>query len=225
MGSVRRAAIVLVLVLSLLATASPLTVSAGPGCLPSAISVGAFALSQIDPLSWLTYRDAEHGFGVRYPAEFRAADVASTHIVRGAVVTFIPACNPVADGAARRTNLVEFSVSIGVTDLLAPHHLRLAPLTALHLTSGMNGQHYKNGGLPFAKHYYAEGAVGNIYETISYCTGYSGKRYEISLFLHTGNPSVYEPGSITVFDPDVLIGLFEKMVRTFFPVGQIAQPG
>ena len=224
MGGIRGATILAVQILSFSAAASLLAVSASSACLPPTNSQGAVVLGQIDPANWPTYRDAEYGFSIRYPGEFRTAEVPCAHIVRGAAVTFIPTANLLAESAGRRTNLVEFSVSIGVIDHPAPYHLRPTPLTALHLTSGSDGQHCEIGGLHFAKSYSAEGAVGNRYETISYCTDYSGRHYEISLFLHTGNPSVYEPGSITVFNPDQLIGLFERMVRTFFPVGRIARP-
>ena len=180
---------------------------------------------QTDPAHWLTYFDAEQGFAISYPAGFRLAKVPIEHIVRGAVVTFIPTANPLTEAFGERTNLIEFSVSIGVTHLSGPRHLGAAPLPAAHLTRGLADQQNEAGGLHFFRSYAVEGAMGNRYETISYCTDYSGRRYEICLFLHTGNPSIYEPGSITVFDPDMLIGLLEAMVRTFFPIGQSAHLG
>lgn len=224
MGDVRKAAILPILVLSFSAAVSLLAVSADEGCLPSGIPHRAVLRNEIDPANWLTYLDAERGFGIRHPAGFRPAKVSSEHIARGAVVTFFPTASPLTEDVARKTNLVEFSVSIGVADLPGARHSGLAPPATSHLTSSMDGQYHETGGLQFVKSQYVEGAAGNRYETISYCTDYSGKRYEICLFLHTVNPGVYEPGFITLFDSDTLVGIFEGMVRTFFHVGQISHP-
>jgi len=224
LDGVREASILTILVLSFSAAASLLALPADEGCQASAIPQRAVLASEIDPGSWLTYLDAERGFGIRYPAGFRPAKVPSEHIAIGAVVTFIPTARPLPEDVGKKSNLVDVSVSIGVIDLPGANHVGLARLAISHLTSSAGDPCYEAGSLHFVKSYSAEGAVGNRYETTSYCTHYSGKRYEICLFLHTVNPGVYEPGCVTVFDPGVLVGLLEGMVRTFFPAGQISHP-
>lgn len=213
-----RAAILPLLMLLLLVAASLSSTSAGSDCLLSAISRASLALDQGELGDWLTYWSCEYEFRIRYPSEFRVASTPSAHIVRGAVVTFVSACDPSIEGTGTRTNLFEFSVTIGVTNPPVPPHLRGSPCAASALTIGLDGQHVGTG-VPFAKHYSAEGAVGNRYEKVCYFTDCGDQRYEISLFMHTGNPSFYEPGSITVFDSNVLIDLFERMVHTFLPAG------
>lgn len=218
MRIVCKTAILLLLVLSLLGAASLSSTSAGSDCLLSAVFQASHAPDQDELGDWLAYWNTKYGFGIRHPSGFRVASVPSAHIVRGALVTFVTACNSSIEGTGTRTNLFEFSVTIGVTDSPVPQHLRDVPCPARVLTSGLDGQH-DGAVIPFAKRYSAEGGVGNRYEKVSYFTDCGDQRYEISLFMHTGNPSFYEPGSITLFDPDVLIGLFEKMVHTFLPAG------
>jgi len=164
---------------------------------------------------WHTYRNDEYGFQIKYPPHFDLAEDANVLVASGAVVTFIPAYNTSIDGTGAKTNLIAFSVTVGVTDcILAPSQEGVVCLThasehELNRPCDMDTR--------FAKSYSAEGAAGNRYEMFSYFTDCGDSRYEIALFVHSGNPGCYTPDAITIFNPTEIACLFEMMVATFLP--------
>lgn len=169
-----------------------------------------------DTTNWHTYRNDECGFQVKYPPDFDLATDANTLVASGAVVTFIPTSDPSIDGAGAKTNLCGFSVTIGVTDAPVAPSQQGASCLAYAPEHGLNGQR-DVGLIRFAKRYSSEGAAGNRYEKLSYLTDCGDRRYEIALFVHSGNPGCYSSGAITIFDSTEIARLFETMVSTFLP--------
>lgn len=165
---------------------------------------------------WHTYSNDEYGFQIKYPPDFDLAEDANALVALGAVVTFIQTSDPSIDGTGAKTNLIAFSVTIGVTDSPAALRQRSAFCLAYAPEYELNGPH-DVGHTRFAKSYSSEGAAGNRYEKLSYLTDCGGRRYEIALFVHSGNPGCYPPDSITIFDPAAIVRLFETMVATFLP--------
>ncbi len=165
-------------------------------------------------VNWSTYWNDEHGFQIKYPPHFDLAEDANALVVSGAVVTFIPSYDPSIDGTGAKTNLIAFSVTVGVTDCLA------APPQGGVVCLASASEHELNrprnvGPTCFAKSYSSEGAAGNRYEKISYFTDCGDSCYEITLFVHSGNPGCYAPDAITIFNPAKIARLFETMVSTF----------
>jgi len=153
---------------------------------------------------WLDYRSESHGIRICYPSDFTALESAEGLVAEGGVVTFCPTFDPSINQAGMRTNLHEFRVCVGVTDA-SPHNSRAPEFADLIVLGGREFEVYR----------FAEGAVGNRYETLSYVTVQDGKRFEITLFLHYGHPDCYDPGLITPFDARAIYTMFERMVHTF----------
>jgi len=168
----------------------------------------------VDTTGWNTYEDEGHGFQIKYPHDFIAAEYAYENVTSGAVVTFVPTFDPSIDRTGAKTNLFDFSVTIAVTEELAALLKQNASCLARARECRLDGQR-EVGSIRFARYYYGEGAVGNRYEKLSYCTTCGGTRYEIALFIHSGNPDCYSPGAITIFDPAEILHLFDTMVGTF----------
>jgi hypothetical protein len=171
---------------------------------------------QSDTTDWYTYRDDEHGFQIKYPPDFDLAEDANVLVASEAVVTFIPAYDPSIDGTGAKTNLIAFSVTVGVTDCL------VAPSQGGVVCLAYPPEHELNrprnvGPTCFVKSYSSEGAAGNRYEKFSYFTDCGDSRYEIALFVHSGNPGCYSADAITIFNPAEIACLFEMMVATFLP--------
>ena len=170
------------------------------------------ALDRTGPLLPNVYRNEQYGFQMSYPANFEIAAVPNELAAAGAVVTFVPGYDPSIDGRGAKTNLISFSVTIGVTHApaapsgSAPHRQH----SARQSLQWCNARR-----IPFTRNHASEGAVGNRYETLSYRTSRGGRRYEIVLFVHSANPGNYSPGGIAIFDRARVTRLFETMVSTF----------
>ena len=172
--------------------------------------------SRSNTADWHTYRNDKHGFQIKYPPDFDLAKEANTLVALGAVVTFIPTYDPMIDGTGAKTNLIAFSVTISVTDSPMAPTQRSAFCPAYVPEPGLNGLR-DVGHTRFAKSYSSEGAVGNRYERFSYLMDWGDGRYEIALFVHSGNPGCYAPDDITIFDPAEIARFFETMAGTFLP--------
>jgi len=194
-----------------------------PSGMASGLDYSQFEVSKVlgtsgwsDTPDWYTYRNDEYGFQIKYPPDFNLAEDANALVASGAVVTFIPAYNPSIDRTGAKTNLIAFSVTIGVTDSPVAPPQRSAFCLAYapeHELNGLSdGSHTR-----FAKSYFSEGAVGNRYETFSYLADCGDKCYEIALFVHSGNPGCYPTDAVTIFDAAEIALLFETMVGTFLP--------
>jgi len=167
-----------------------------------------------DTTDWRTYRSDEYGFQVKYPPGFELARSANALVASGAVATFVWVSDPSIDGTGEKTNLIALSVTIGVSDSpVAPTRwsafcLACAPGPEL---DGLRSVCHTG----FTKSYCSEGGVGNRYEKSSYVTGCGNIRYEIALFVHSGNPGCYAPDTIAIFDPAEIARVVETMVGTF----------
>jgi len=161
---------------------------------------------------WSVYRNDEYRFQIMYPPTFDRADVPNTLVTNGAVVTFVPAYDPSINEAGDRTNLISLSVTIGVSDSTGVPETETESDAPNDLVIRVWGRHPR-----FVRTYRSEGAVGSRYETVAFATRLPGKRYEITLFVHSANPGCYPAGTITIFDAAETLRLFETMVRTFSP--------
>lgn len=212
----RRGAIIALLLVSLVGTA---TLSGmAPGFDYSQFEVlGVLDASRwSNTTDWHTYRNDEYGFQIKYPPDFNLAENANALVVSGAVVTFIQASDPSIDGTGAKTNLIAFSVTIGVTDSPVAPPQRSALCLAYAPEHELNGPR-DVGHSRFAKSYSSEGGMGNRYEKFSYIMDCGNSRYEIALFVHSGNPGCYAPDAITIFDSAEIARFFETMVGTFLP--------
>jgi len=211
-----RATLVTLFVVLLIGTGSSL--SQGSSLLGS--QFGALAMvpasGRVDTTEWHSYENEEYGFQIKYPDDFIPTEHAHELVTSGAVVTFVPTFDPSIDRTGAKTNLYDFSVTIGVTD---------APVALLQQDAScymyaherrLDGQ-WKVGSVRFARYYFSEAAVGNRYEKLSYCTACGGTCYEIALFVHYGSPYCYSPGAIKIFDPTEILRLFDTMAGTFLP--------
>jgi hypothetical protein len=167
-----------------------------------------------DTTDWKTYEDEEYGFQIKYPDDFIRTEHAYELVVSGAVVTFAPSFDPSIDRTGAKTNLHDFSVTIGVTDAPVVVSQQEGACSAYAHERRLNGLR-RVGGIRFARYCFSEGAVGNRYEKLSYRTACGDTCYEIALFVHYGNPYCYSPGAIKIFDPTAILRLFDTMVSTF----------
>ena len=209
----RRGAIVAILLLLLVGRATLSSIA--PGFDYPQLEVLQVS-SRSNTADWHTYRNDKHGFQIKYPPDFNLAKEANTLVALEAVVTFIPAYDPTIDGTGAETNLIAFSVTIGVTDSPGAPTQRSAFCQAYVPEPGLNGP--RDVSLTrFTKSYSSEGAVGNRYERFSYFMDCGDSRYVIALFVHSGNPGCYPPDAITIFDSARIARFFETMVGTFLP--------
>jgi len=212
----KRAAIVALLLVSLIGTATLSSMALGFGYSRFEVSGVLGASDWSNPADWRTYRNDEYEFQIKYPSDFDLSEDANALVASGAVVTFIQTSDPSIDGEGAKTNLIAFSVTIAVTD--SPVALRqrsafvLACALEYEVDGPRDGVHTR-----FVKSYYSEGAAGNRYEKLSYLADCGDKRYEIVLFVHSGNPGCYSTDAITIFDPVAMELLIEAMVGTFSP--------
>ncbi len=168
----------------------------------------------VDTTGWHRYENKEYGFQIKHPVNFISTEDAYELVTSGAVVTFVPTFDPSTDGTGAKTNLYDFSVTIGVTDAPVALSQQDASCSAYAHERRLNGLR-EVGSILFATYYFSEGAVGNRYEKLSYRTACGDTCYEIALFVHYGNPYCYSPGAITIFDPTEILRLFDTMVGTF----------
>jgi len=164
------------------------------------------------PAEWPVYQNDEYRFRIKYPPDFDKAEVPNTLVTNGAAVIFVPAYDPSVNEAGERTNLISFSVTIGVSNLEATPEQNTHAGVSDDLRSRVCGLYPH-----FVWSCRSEGAVGNRYETEVFATTFAGKRYEITLFVHSANPGCYPDGTITIFDIAEIAQLFKMMVRTFSP--------
>jgi hypothetical protein len=169
-----------------------------------------------DEPGWPAYWNDEYGFRIEYPPSLCLAKVPNALIAKGAVVTFVPAYDPSMDGAGAKTNLISFSVTIGVTACSRTSSQETTSCVPYGPEQSLDGPDSPT--IRFARRHSAEGAAGNRYETLRCLADCGDRRYEIALFLHSGNPGCYAPGAITIFDSTEIKRLFETMLSTFLPV-------
>ena len=167
---------------------------------------------------WGVYRNSEYRFEIMYPPGWAVAETPNPLGAYDAVVTFVPAYDPSINEGGVKTNLISASVTVAVSDFSG--------------TLGQKGEHGARNDLPkavcilnpprigFVRTVSAEGAVGNRYEKSTLATSFDGRRYEISLFVHSANPGCYSVGTITVFDSVKIERLFETMASTFLLTGR-----
>jgi len=209
-----RAVLLALFVALLIGTGSSL--SQGSSLLDS--QFGALAMipasGWVDTTGWHSYENEECGFQIKYPDDFIPTEHAYELVASGAMVTFVPTFDLSIDGTGAKTNLYDFSVTIGVTDASTPLSEQGASCNMYAHERRLNG-HRELGSVRFARYYFSEGAAGNRYEKISYRTACGGTCYEIALFVHYGSPYCYSPGAIKIFDPTVILRLFDTMASTF----------
>jgi len=210
----RRAAIVALLLVPLVGTVALSSVVPGFDYSQFEVSGALDASRWSNTTDWHTYRNDEYGFQIKYPADFDLAEDANALVASGAVVTFIPTFDPSIDETGAKTNLLAFSVTVGVTDSPVAPPQRSALCLACAPEHELNGPR-DVGHSRFAKSYSSEGGMGNRYEKFSYIMDCGNRRYEIALFMHSGNPGCYALGAITIFDSAEIARFFETMVGTF----------
>jgi len=168
----------------------------------------------VDTTGWHSYENEEYGFQIKYPDDFIPTEHAYELVTSGAVVKFVPTFDPSIDRTGAKTNLYEFSVTIGVADGAAALSGQDASCYMYAHGRRLNGQR-EVGSVRFARYYFSEGAVGNRYEKLSYRAACGGTCYEIALFVHYGSPYCYSPGAIKIFDLGEILRLFDTLVGTF----------
>lgn len=161
---------------------------------------------------WTVYQNDEYRFRIKYPTTFEEAEVPSSLVTNGAVVSFVPGYDPSVNEAGERTNLISFSVTIGVSNSedVFEQKTQTGALDDLQSRVWTSYPH-------FVRSCLFEGAVGNRYKSEVFATTFAGKRYEIALFVHSANPGCYPAGVVTIFDSAEIAWLFETMVSSFSP--------
>lgn len=210
-----KATVATLLLVPLVSATAPLGMSLGFGHFQLETAAVPRVSGRGGATDWHTYWNDEYRFQIKYPPNFDLAKEPNTLVASGAVVTFTPASDPSIDRTGAKTNLIAFSVTVGVADCsVAPSQRSVSclPCTPEHRLDGHDAHH-----TCFAGCYSAEGAVGNRYEKLSYVTHRGDRHYEIALFVHSGSPGCYAPGAIKVFDPAEVTRLFQTMVGTFLP--------
>jgi hypothetical protein len=207
-----KAAVTLLVVIPALSLAFPSTIASDRNRPELEMTSSGPPLSRGRPSNWNVYRSEPYGFQMQYPPDFEIAAVPNALAAEGAVVTFVPRYDPSIDSRGAKTNLIGFSVTVGVTSsAVAPS----STVSCLSRGARQNLHWSPSRRIPFARHPSSEGAAGNRYQTLSYLTDRGGRAYEIVLFIHSGNPGNYSPGAITTFDRAEITRLFDVMVSTF----------
>jgi hypothetical protein len=156
---------------------------------------------------WNVYQNEEYGFEVRYPEDF-AMDVCYPAAVRGdLVVSFRLVDSKYYSG----TNLLDACVIIGVSQDEADLPTCLEPKNALEESLGEQ----EINSITFHKGSFSEGAVGNVFEEISYRTIHRDGCYEIALFMHSGNIGAYTPGTVSEFNREGVLEKLYQVLSTF----------
>jgi len=196
MRLVRRGVIkaVVLLVSGILTCAPP--AQAGPAA--ALACAGSHAPEAQLPRGWRIYSSPETGFSIGYPAGWVLIEPGDDLVLPDAVVTFMPAGDCTVDVSGMGTNLIDVSVSVAV---------RKSPWAARSDADSQSA-------MVFTRTRFCEGAAGNRYETIVYSAVVHGGSYSVALFIHSGNPGCYTPGSIVLFDRAPLLEFFDRMVGT-----------
>ena len=186
----------------------------GVRCSRLALPLLSLGLTGVGADSWITYQSNEYGFLIKYPHDYVLAEAAFELAAPGAVVTFVPTFDPSADRTGANTNLLEVSVTVGVTLASALSSHRGFPgcdCCIVHRPSGSS----EDGDGFFLTCRRTEGAAGHRFSLLSYSTVCGDRRYEIALCLHYANPDCYSPGTIRSFDQTEIVRVFEAMVGAF----------
>ncbi len=116
----------------------------------------------------------------------------NTLVADCAVATFVPAYDPSNNEEGAKTNLMSCSVTIAVSDFPGVYGQKTergAPTNLPNAVCIPNPQR-----IDFLQTFSSEGALGNRYEKSTLTTSFAGRRYEISLFVHSSNPGCYPVG-------------------------------
>ena len=175
-------------------------------------SAGSVSLSRGHTCRVERLHERRAPISIRYPPTIDWAEAPNTLVTNGAVVSFVPQYDPSVNEAGERTNLISFSVTIGVSDSEDPPEQETQAGAFAHPQSRVC-EPYPH----FVRTCLSEGAVGNRYKTEVFATTFAGKRYEITLFVHSANPGCYPARTITIFDCAGIAWLFETMVSSFSP--------
>jgi hypothetical protein len=155
-----------------------------------------------------TYRDAEHGFAVRYPADFAVDAACPTQgIVADPLVTFRLAEDAYYAGTTLRDACVSVAVERDEAETSTCTGLR-GPNEAHWGQEEINGVLFSvvsRGGV----------AAGHNHELLSYRTLHAGACYEVTLLLHYVTPGVYAPGTVAEFDRDVVLDRLRQVLQGF----------
>lgn len=161
---------------------------------------------------WQEYENSSHGFCIRYPKNLTPSTGGDfSDVISGQVVAFVP----VTLDPYSSTNLVNYSVLIGVTKRLSPSaaatEMKRNPLYAAEIQTRQGNE---INGLYFSRYYSSEGAAGHWYEKVSCRVVVRGIRYEMAMLIHSVNLGAM-PAGVVPFDAARLGRLFETMVYTF----------
>lgn len=161
-----------------------------------------------DPtMGWSVYQNRDHGFEVRYPQDF-AMDLCYPAAVGGdAAASFRLVDSKYHSG----TNLLDACVIIGVSQDEGDLPTCLEPRNALEESLGEQ----EINSITFYKGSFSEGAVGNVFEGISYRTIHRDACYDIALFMHSGNIGAYTPGTVSEFNREEVLEKLHQVLSTF----------
>ncbi len=202
-----------VLLCAVLLAATVSTAVASDPTEPNPTSPDALAASPAGFADWLIYQDDVHGVRIAYPPDLRPTTT-GRRVVPGAVVAFVPAYDPTLSHTGKRTNLLEFSIEIGVIrNPACANSGDTTPFPDGPRSTDRDPTQILLPDPPITR--VVEGAAGNRYETLSVRAVYGSFQYEIALFLHYASLDCFVPGSIAPFDDTKLCGIFEAMLRTF----------
>jgi len=167
----------------------------------------------VDTASWQHYEHPAYGFRIGVPPDLVAAESPDVLVVSSAVVTFVPATDPGTDRLGNRTNLLRYSVTIGVTEADDPAARCGVSDDPRTWDCEPDRSYARPQG--YTRDAVSEGAAGNRYTTLRYRMVCGATCYEIALFVHAANPGCYAPGVIVPFDPTGILHTFGSMLGTF----------
>jgi len=179
---------------------------------PNSVLVAVETSQLLNVQDWQEYKTSSYVFSIRYPKNLTLSTRGDfSDAMSGQVVAFVP----VTIDSYSSTNLVNYSVLIGVTKSLSPSaaatEMKRNPLYAAEIQTRQGDE---INGLYFSRYYSSEGAAGHWYEKISCRVVVNGIRYEIAMLIHSINLGAI-PAGIVPFDVIRVKKLFETMLHTF----------
>ncbi len=161
------------------------------------------------PPAMSTYYDPDHSFEMQYPSDFGAGmTCADAVIIHNPIASF----RLLGDTYYAGTNLLDACVTVGI-DRSPTGRSTCMEADLAHHEEDL-GQVDINGIL-FTKIARGGVALGHISDVVVYRTLRDNICYEVAEFLRYSSMGVYEPGTVTEFNKDIVVDKLQGVIQSF----------
>ena len=174
-------------------------------------AIPALAAEHAPPEGWRTYRDAQTGFSIDYPREFKV-DTNHDYAALGPGMDIHGVAFMVPSNVAAGTNL---SADSYLSVEIFPRAMDCTPKAFLADPVSMHS--VKQDGRDWFMATSSDAGAGNIYDETVYTLAGTAPCIGVRYFIHSGNIANYDPGAVHAFDRKSLVATFDKIRATLVP--------